>query len=135
MKDLEAEAMQAFKACQPNSTLTMRGVILGGHEQDPFIAAKLANEYARLTSSNLEHAPKMFDEIPHRDIVADIHGGYWTHCFVVKTRMRLDLAVGSGHISLCYGMHCLTQEPLSLLHEYIKAGVEKVTAQLVVPSN
>ncbi|XP_061352253.1 pentatricopeptide repeat-containing protein CRR2, chloroplastic-like [Gastrolobium bilobum] len=43
-------------------------VIVGGHEQDPFIVAKLVDKYAQFSGSNLEHARKVFDNLSERDV-------------------------------------------------------------------
>lgn len=43
-------------------------VVVGGHEQDPFIAAKLVDKYAQLGGSNVEHARKVFDNLSQRDV-------------------------------------------------------------------
>lgn len=85
--------------------------------------------------------------------VTNIHAGYWIHCYIVKTGMGLDSAVGSGLISLysncgyvgmaraifdqisdrniivwstiirCYGMHGHAQEALTLFQQLVEAGL------------
>ncbi|KAK7360265.1 hypothetical protein VNO77_02248 [Canavalia gladiata] len=194
-----------LKACGAERA-SQKGQVIHGHavkcglNLDLFVGNALVAFYAKC--QEVEVSRKVFDEIPHRDIVswnsmisgystngcvddairlfydmfrddqiggpdhatlvtvlpafaqvADIHAGYWIHCFVVKTGMGLDPAVGSGLISLysncgyismaraifdqisdrnvivwnaiirCYGMHGLTQEALSLFHELVEAGL------------
>ncbi|KAK7379737.1 hypothetical protein VNO78_34427 [Psophocarpus tetragonolobus] len=85
--------------------------------------------------------------------VADIHAGYWIHCYIVKTGMGLDSAVGTGLISLysncgyvrmaraifdkisdrnimvwsaiirCYGTHGFAQEALELFQLLVEVGL------------
>ncbi|CAJ1942281.1 unnamed protein product [Sphenostylis stenocarpa] len=85
--------------------------------------------------------------------VADIHAGYWIHCYIVKTGMVLDSVVGTGLISLysncgyvsraraifdkisvrsvvlwsaiirCYGTYGLVQEALTLFRQLLDAGM------------
>nr|KYP31274.1 hypothetical protein KK1_048536 [Cajanus cajan] len=85
--------------------------------------------------------------------VADVHAGYWIHCYIVKTGMRLDSAVESGLISLysncgyvsmaraifdkvfdrnvvvwnaiikCYWTHGLAQEALALFQQLVESGL------------
>jgi len=43
-------------------------IIIGGHKQDPFIAAKLIDKYSQLGGTNVEHARKVFDDLSHRDV-------------------------------------------------------------------
>ncbi|KAK2408758.1 pentatricopeptide repeat-containing protein, chloroplastic [Trifolium repens] len=83
---------------------------------------------------------------------ADVHAGYWIHCYVVKTGMELDPSVGCGLITLysncgyismaraifdqisdrnvfvwsaiirCYGTHGFAQEALSMFWQLVNSG-------------
>ncbi|RDX80966.1 Pentatricopeptide repeat-containing protein, mitochondrial, partial [Mucuna pruriens] len=194
-----------LKACGAEGA-SQKGQVIHGHavkcglDLDLFVGNALVTFYAKC--QDIEMSRKVFDEIPHRDIVswnsmisgytvngyvddaimlfygmlrdegvggldhatlvtvlpafaqvADIHAGYWIHCYIVKTGMGLDSAVGSGLISLysncgyvsmaraifdkiadrnivlwnaiirCYGTHGLAQEALSLFQQLVEAGL------------
>ncbi|KAG5062152.1 hypothetical protein GLYMA_02G043900v4 [Glycine max] len=194
-----------LKACGAEGA-SKKGRVIHGHavkcgmDLDLFVGNALVAFYAKC--QDVEVSRKVFDEIPHRDIVswnsmisgytvngyvddaillfydmlrdesvggpdhatfvtvlpafaqaADIHAGYWIHCYIVKTRMGLDSAVGTGLISLysncgyvrmaraifdrisdrsvivwsaiirCYGTHGLAQEALALFRQLVGAGL------------
>lgn len=86
--------------------------------------------------------------------VADIQAGYWIHCYIVKTGMKLDASIGCGLISLysncgyisiaravfdqisernimvwnaiirCYGMHGHAQEAFSMFWQLVETGLQ-----------
>ncbi|TKY58322.1 Pentatricopeptide repeat-containing protein [Spatholobus suberectus] len=194
-----------LKACGAEGA-SQKGQVIHGHavkcglDLDLFVGNALVAFYAKC--QDIEVSRKVFDEIPHRDIVswnsmisgytvngyvddaillfydmlrdegvggpdhatfvtvlpafaqaADIHAGYWIHCYIVKTGMGIDSAVGSGLILLysncgyvsmaraifdkisdrniivwsaiirCYGTHGLAQEALSLFRQLVEAGL------------
>ncbi|CAK8565198.1 unnamed protein product [Lathyrus sativus] len=194
-----------LKACSAERAY-IKGRIVHGHavkcglDFDLFVGNALIAFYAK--SQEIEVARKVFDEMPIRDVVswnsimsgyitngyvddavilfydmlrdddigfpdnatlvtvlpafaekADIHAGYWVHCYIVKTGMKLDPAVGCGLITLysncgyitiaravfdqipdrnvivwnaiirCYGMHGFAQEALSMFQQLVDSGL------------
>lgn len=194
-----------LKACGAERA-SQKGHAIHGHavkcglDLDLFVGNALVSFYAKC--QEVEASRKVFDEMPQRDIVswnsmisgyttngyvddavllfydmfrdddigapdnatlvtvlpafaqkADIHAGYWIHCYIVKTGMKLDPALGSGLISLyancgyismaraifdrisdrtifvwnaiirCYGMHGHAQEALSMFQQLVDAGL------------
>ncbi|KAK7250777.1 hypothetical protein RIF29_33447 [Crotalaria pallida] len=43
-------------------------IVVGGQQQNPFIATKLVDKYTLLDGSNIEHARKVFDNLSERDV-------------------------------------------------------------------
>ncbi|KAL2939711.1 hypothetical protein RDABS01_033869 [Bienertia sinuspersici] len=43
-------------------------IIVGGHQQNPFLASKLVSNYIELISSTMDNARKVFDKLPERDV-------------------------------------------------------------------
>ncbi|XP_004509407.1 pentatricopeptide repeat-containing protein CRR2, chloroplastic-like [Cicer arietinum] len=194
-----------LKACGAERAF-LKGRIIHGHavkcglDFDLFVCNAFVAFYAKC--QEVEVSRKLFDEMPERDIVswnsmisgyiangyvddaviiffnmlrdddigfpdnatlvtvlpafsekADIHAGYWIHCYIVKTGMKLDPAVGCGLITLysncgyismaravfdqisdrnvivwnaiirCYGMHGFPQEALGMFRCLVESGL------------